>query len=148
MAAVDLKEYRCPVYTTASLSADKRSELLVRPVKTSEQIQELCKPILASVRERGDAGLRECVVKFDRFVGASDESVPLTLTAPFSDDLARIDPAVKEAIDVAYNNIKVRTELSTSPTRRRADPRLSCRPSTRRRWSGSRSRFGLRRCLA
>ncbi|GAA5907329.1 hypothetical protein JCM6882_002808 [Rhodosporidiobolus microsporus] len=130
MAAVDLKEYRCPVYTTASLTASKRSDLLVRPVKTSEQIQELCKPILSAVRERGDAGLRECVVKFDRFAGANDDSVPLTLTAPFPDDLAKIDPEVKEAIDVAYSNIKAfhsaQMERESEPIRIETMPGVVC----------------------
>ncbi|GAA5821466.1 hypothetical protein JCM11251_004638 [Rhodosporidiobolus azoricus] len=130
MATVDLKEYRCPVYSSASLAADKRQELLIRPVKTSEQIQELCKPILAAVREKGDAGLRECVVKFDRFAGASDEAVPLTLTAPFPDELAKIDPAVKEAIDVAYNNIKAfhsaQMERESEPIRIETMPGVVC----------------------
>lgn len=103
-------EYRCPVYTTADLSAQRRLELLERPVKTSADILALVSPILSQVREQGDAGLRACVVKFDRCVPAQDDKWPLVLQAPFSDELAKIDPKVKEAIDVAYSNIKVSEE--------------------------------------
>ncbi|GAA5998752.1 trifunctional histidinol dehydrogenase/phosphoribosyl-AMP cyclohydrolase/phosphoribosyl-ATP diphosphatase [Rhodotorula paludigena] len=99
-------EYRCPVYTTASLSSDKRAELLVRPVKASSDILALVEPILASVRNDGDEGLRGCVVKFDRCTPAQDKAFPLVLEAPFADELAQIQPEVKEAIDVAYSNIK------------------------------------------
>lgn len=100
-------EYRCPVYSTADLSAERRTELLERPVKTSADILALVSPILSQVREQGDAGLRACVVKFDRCVPAQDDKWPLVLQAPFSDELAKIEPKVKEAIDVAYSNIKV-----------------------------------------
>ncbi|GJN87164.1 hypothetical protein Rhopal_000109-T1 [Rhodotorula paludigena] len=99
-------EYRCPVYTTASLSPAKRAELLVRPVKASSDILALVEPILASVRNDGDEGLRGCVVKFDRCTPAQDKAFPLVLEAPFADELAQIQPEVKEAIDVAYSNIK------------------------------------------
>jgi phosphoribosyl-ATP pyrophosphohydrolase/phosphoribosyl-AMP cyclohydrolase/histidinol dehydrogenase len=102
------QEYRCPVYSTSSIDAAKRAELLERPVKSSKDILELVSPILQSVREGGDDGLRSCVVKFDRCVPAEDASFPLTLQAPFADELAKIAPQVKEAIDVAYRNIKVR----------------------------------------
>lgn len=102
-------EYRCPVYTTASLSPAKRAELLVRPVKASSDILALVEPILASVRNDGDEGLRSCVVKFDRCTPAQDKAFPLVLEAPFADLLAQIQPEVKEAIDVAYSNIKVRS---------------------------------------
>lgn len=101
-------EYRCPVYTSADLSPQRRTELLERPVKTSADILALVSPILQQVREHGDEGLRQCVVKFDRCVPAESKEWPLALQAPFSDDLAKIDPKVKEAIDVAYSNIKVR----------------------------------------
>lgn len=110
------QEYRCPVYSSSSIDAEKRAQLLERPVKSSKDILALVSPILQSVREGGDDGLRSCVVKFDRCVPAEDASFPLTLQAPFSDELAKIDPKVKEAIDVAYKNIKVSTLLAVSGT--------------------------------
>ncbi|GAA6037276.1 hypothetical protein JCM8097_008658 [Rhodosporidiobolus ruineniae] len=125
-----MSEYRCPVHTTESLSASQRSALLERPVKTSDQILSLVAPILAGVRNKGDAGLRESVVKFDRCVAAEDASFPLTLTAPFDANLANIDPQVKEAIDVAYNNIKAfhaaQMERESEPIRVETMPGVVC----------------------
>ncbi|GAA5862580.1 hypothetical protein JCM3774_001068 [Rhodotorula dairenensis] len=123
-------EYRCPVYTTADLSAQRRLELLERPVKTSADILALVSPILSQVREQGDAGLRACVVKFDRCVPAQDAEWPLVLQAPFSDELANIDPKVKEAIDVAYSNIKAfhsaQMEREAEPIRIETMPGVVC----------------------
>lgn len=109
-----VSEYRCPVYSSDSVDAAKRAELLMRPVKSSADILALVSPILDSVRNGGDEGLRACVVKFDRCLAAEDTAFPLTLKAPFPAELAKIDPKVKEAIDVAYSNIKVRPRSSLS----------------------------------
>jgi phosphoribosyl-ATP pyrophosphohydrolase/phosphoribosyl-AMP cyclohydrolase/histidinol dehydrogenase len=103
-----MADYSMPVHSTASLPKEQYSALLERPVKSSDDILSLVHPILKTVREGGDDGLRSLVVKFDRCAPAVDTSFPLTLTAPFSDELAKIEPKVKEAIDVAYSNIKVR----------------------------------------
>lgn len=100
-------EYRCPVHSTADLPAARRAALLERPVKTSADILALVQPILQQVREHGDEGLRQAVVKFDRCVPAENKDWDLALQAPFPDHLAKIDQKVKEAIDVAYHNIKV-----------------------------------------
>lgn len=100
-------DYRSPVYTSSELTRAQRTALLERPVKSSSDILSLVSPILQTVREGGDAGLRSLVVKFDRCTPATDDSFPLTLKAPFDDKLAKIEPEVKEAIDVAYHNIKV-----------------------------------------
>lgn len=102
-----MADYSMPVYSTASLDPKLYAALLERPVKSSSDILELVHPILKTVREGGDEGLRSLVVKFDRCTPAEETAFPLTLTAPFSDALAKIDPKVKEAIDVAYSNIKV-----------------------------------------
>lgn len=112
-------EYRCPVYSSSSIDAAKRAELLVRPVKSSADILALVSPILDAVRNDGDKGLRSCVVKFDRCVAAENDDFPLTLKAPFPAELAKIDPKVKEAIDVAYSNIKVRLRQSGALSERR-----------------------------
>ena len=83
-----VSEYRCPVYSSDSVDAAKRAELLVRPVKSSADILALVSPILDSVRNGGDEGLRACVVKFDRCLAAEDTTFPLTLKAPFPAELA------------------------------------------------------------
>ncbi|BGO98105.1 Histidine biosynthesis trifunctional protein [Rhodotorula toruloides] len=124
------QEYRCPVYSSSNIDAEKRAQLLERPVKSSKDILALVSPILQSVREGGDDGLRSCVVKFDRCVPAEDAGFPLTLQAPFSDELARIDPKVKEAIDVAYKNIKAfhgaQMERESEPIRVETMPGVVC----------------------
>ncbi|BGP14478.1 hypothetical protein JCM10213_004600 [Rhodosporidiobolus nylandii] len=129
MASVD--DYRMPVHSTASADfAAKRAALLERPVKSSADIMSLVQPILQTVREGGDAGLRSLVVKFDRCAPAEDTAFPLTLDAPFADDLAQIDPKVKEAIDVAYNNIKTfhsaQMERESEPIRVETMPGVVC----------------------
>ncbi|TNY20844.1 histidinol dehydrogenase [Rhodotorula diobovata] len=123
-------EYRCPVYSSSSIDAAKRAELLVRPVKSSADILALVSPILDAVRNDGDKGLRSCVVKFDRCVAAENDDFPLTLKAPFPAELAKIDPKVKEAIDVAYSNIKAfhsaQMERELEPIRVETMPGVVC----------------------
>ncbi|GAA5974250.1 hypothetical protein JCM11641_003353 [Rhodosporidiobolus odoratus] len=123
--------YRCPVHSTQDNDfAQKRATLLERPVKSSSDILSLVSPILQTVREGGDEGLRSLVVKFDRCTPAQDPAFPLTLTAPFPDELARIDPKVKEAIDVAYSNIKAfhaaQMERESEPIRVETMPGVVC----------------------
>ncbi|GAA5886067.1 hypothetical protein JCM5296_007078 [Sporobolomyces johnsonii] len=126
----EVNDYRCPVYSTTDLPPPKRAALLERPVKSSADILSLVSPILSTVRSGGDDGLRSLVVKFDRCQPASDPAFPLTLTAPFPDELAKIDPKVKEAIDVAYNNIKTfhsaQMQRESEPIRVETMPGVVC----------------------
>jgi len=108
-----VQDYRSPVYSSSEITPQQRLALLERPVKSSSDILSLVSPILQTVREGGDEGLRSLVVKFDRCTPATDKDFPLTLKAPFDDKLAKIDPKVKEAIDVAYHNIKVSSSFLT-----------------------------------
>ncbi|GAA5982242.1 hypothetical protein JCM5350_007709 [Sporobolomyces pararoseus] len=123
-------DYRSPVYTSSELTGAQRTALLERPVKSSSDILSLVSPILQTVREGGDAGLRSLVVKFDRCTPATDDSFPLTLKAPFDDKLAKIEPEVKEAIDVAYHNIKTfhaaQMERESEPIRVETMPGVIC----------------------
>lgn len=89
-------------YKYADLSSTQRAALLKRPAIKAEATMNLVKPILASVKERGDAGVLELTAKFDR--------VQLQSTVrrgPFAgpDVMAQIKPEVKTAIDRAYANI-------------------------------------------
>ncbi|GAA6018473.1 hypothetical protein JCM8202_001390 [Rhodotorula sphaerocarpa] len=123
-------EYRCPVHSTADLPAARRAALLERPVKTSADILALVQPILQQVREHGDEGLRQAVVKFDRCVPAENKDWDLALQAPFPDHLAKIDQKVKEAIDVAYHNIKAfhsaQMDRESEPIRIETMPGVVC----------------------
>jgi len=125
-----VQDYRSPVYSSSDITPQQRLALLERPVKSSSDILSLVSPILQTVREGGDEGLRSLVVKFDRCTPATDKDFPLTLKAPFDDKLAKIDPKVKEAIDVAYHNIKTfhsaQMERESDPIRVETMPGVIC----------------------
>ncbi|PWN41396.1 hypothetical protein IE81DRAFT_367461 [Ceraceosorus guamensis] len=89
-------------YHLEQLSQEERVSLLKRPALRSAAIQELCRPILASVKERGDAALLELTEKFDKAKLSSPMFYP-----PFGtpEVMKRIKPEVKAAMDQAYSNI-------------------------------------------
>ncbi|CDS01146.1 hypothetical protein [Sporisorium scitamineum] len=101
-----IKDASAPIkiqsYRYEDLSATQRKELLKRPALRTEQVMEICRPILRSVKERGDAALLELTEKFDK----AKLTTPVRLP-PFVDDsvMAKIKPEVKIAIDIAYDNI-------------------------------------------
>lgn len=105
-AAPVLKDADAPIkiqsYRYEDLSAAQRKELLKRPALRTQQVMEICRPILRSVKERGDAALLELTDKFDKAKLTNPVRLP-----PFVDDsvMAKIKPEVKTAIDIAYNNI-------------------------------------------
>ncbi|EPQ31654.1 uncharacterized protein PFL1_00987 [Pseudozyma flocculosa PF-1] len=85
-----------------NITPQQRVELLKRPALKTEQIMDLVRPILSSVKERGDAALLELTEKFDKAKLPNPIRLP-----PFTNDevMAKIKPEVKTAIDVAYRNI-------------------------------------------
>ncbi|GAC99652.1 histidinol dehydrogenase [Pseudozyma hubeiensis SY62] len=105
-APVPVKDASAPIkiqsYRYEDLSAIQRKELLKRPALRTEQVMEICRPILRSVKERGDAALLELTEKFDKAKLTNPVRLP-----PFVDDsvMAKIKPEVKVAIDIAYDNI-------------------------------------------
>ncbi|KAJ9474185.1 Histidine biosynthesis trifunctional protein [Pseudozyma hubeiensis] len=105
-APVPVKDASAPIkiqsYRYEDLSATQRKELLKRPALRTEQVMEICRPILRSVKERGDAALLELTEKFDKAKLTNPVRLP-----PFVDDsvMAKIKPEVKVAIDIAYDNI-------------------------------------------
>lgn len=105
-AAETIKDASAPIkiqsYRYEDLSAAQRKELLKRPALRTEQVMDICRPILRSVKERGDAALLELTEKFDKAKLTNAVRLP-----PFVDDsvMAQIKPEVKVAIDIAYNNI-------------------------------------------
>lgn len=89
-------------YKYQDLNDQQRSALLKRPAIRSEAVMDLVRPILKTVKDRGDAGVLELTAKFDR--------AQLTETVrrgPFAtpDVMQKIKPEVKTAIDRAYANI-------------------------------------------
>ncbi|KAK3833094.1 MAG: histidinol dehydrogenase-domain-containing protein [Linnemannia elongata] len=88
-------------YKMNALSADQQSKLLLRPIIQSNDIMARVKPIVESVRERGDAALIELTAKFD---GVQLEST--VISAPFSPESMVLDEKTRAAIDQAYDNIQ------------------------------------------
>lgn len=88
------------VYQGEEVSASARKALLIRPIKTNDEINNLVRPIMSAVRSRGDSALLEFTKKFD---GAELKSP--TLVAPFSSERMSLPGNVKAAIDQAFDNI-------------------------------------------
>ncbi|KAH7914192.1 histidine biosynthesis trifunctional-protein [Hygrophoropsis aurantiaca] len=86
----------------STTTSEERLKLLKRPVLKSDEMIAKVKPIVDSVRIRGDAALLELTAKFDK----AQLDTPLLLPPfyPLSDS-QQLDPDVKEALDVAYANI-------------------------------------------
>jgi phosphoribosyl-ATP pyrophosphohydrolase/phosphoribosyl-AMP cyclohydrolase/histidinol dehydrogenase len=81
----------------------ERKNLIQRPIMKTEEIMSRVQPILAAVREKGDVAILDFTEKFDRVKLAST----LVLAADFPGDAegSSLDPDVKSAIDLAFNNI-------------------------------------------
>ncbi|KAI9319939.1 histidinol dehydrogenase-domain-containing protein [Dichotomocladium elegans] len=87
-------------YAADEITAEKRAQLLLRPIIDSTEIINRVTPIMKDVRTRGDAALLDLTEKFDRV----KLNCP-TLVAPFDEKLMQLDPLTKAAIDQAYDNI-------------------------------------------
>ncbi|KIK94703.1 hypothetical protein PAXRUDRAFT_25808 [Paxillus rubicundulus Ve08.2h10] len=87
------------------VTPDERAQLLKRPVLKSDEMIAKVKPIVDDVRKRGDAALIDLTAKFDK----AQLDTPLLLP-PFyplaSAAAQQLDPTVKDAIDVAYANVR------------------------------------------
>ncbi len=86
--------------------------LLVRKALRLEEAERAVAPILAAVRERGDAALREYAARFDGFAGG-EFAVP---RAACEAALAAMPAAFLDAVEVASRNIEdyARTQLPVS----------------------------------
>lgn len=100
------EDLRCITHDLAAVNDAERLALLKRPTASSSDMIARVNPILNTVREGGDEGLRSLVVKFDRCAPAEDKTFPLVLKAPFPAESMQLDDEVKAAIDQAYSNIK------------------------------------------
>ncbi|KAF2454588.1 histidine biosynthesis trifunctional protein [Lineolata rhizophorae] len=79
------------------------TKALQRPSqRTSDKIMSIVRPIIDSVRHRGDAALLEYAHKFEK---ATSLASPV-LKAPFPKDLMQLSPETKDAIDVSFENIR------------------------------------------
>lgn len=86
----------------AQLSAADQEKALERPAQSSQaQVQATVQEIIAAVRERGDAALREYAHKLDH---CPDDELQLS-AEQISAACERLEPELKAAIDAAYANI-------------------------------------------
>ncbi len=133
-AAAVLKDADAPIkiqsYRYEDLSAAQRKELLKRPALRTEQVMEICRPILRSVKERGDAALLELTEKFDKAKLTTPVRLPplsTTRSWPRSNPRSRLPSTLP-------------TTTSTSSTRRKRRRLATRRPSRRaptvRGWAG------------
>ncbi len=81
---------------------EEKADLLSRPVMEASDIMDRVKPILEAVKEKGDTALKEFTERFDR-VELTDLEVSYE---EFEEAYSLVDQELKEAIQVAYNNIK------------------------------------------
>ncbi|KIJ70035.1 hypothetical protein HYDPIDRAFT_23183 [Hydnomerulius pinastri MD-312] len=89
----------------SAVSSDERAQLLKRPVLRSDEMIAKVKPIVDDVRMRGDTALLQFTAKFDK----AQLDAPVILPPFYSSASAEaqgLDPAVRDAIDVAYANVR------------------------------------------
>jgi histidinol dehydrogenase len=86
-------------YRLSDLSDAEVSGLKARPRIDFTSIFSTVNPIVEDVRVRGDAAVKDYTEKFDKVL--LDNAVVRVSDLP----VAELDPAVKEAFDVAYDNI-------------------------------------------
>ncbi|KAG6333724.1 hypothetical protein ID866_5367 [Astraeus odoratus] len=90
-----------------AITIEERKQLLKRPVLHSDEMIAKVKPIVDDVRTRGDAALLHLTAKFDK--AQLDKPIllpPFYPPPPSARGTHQLDHAVKDAIDVAYENVR------------------------------------------
>ena len=82
-----------------NVDANERQNLLRRPILNSGAMIERVRPIVEGVRNNGDKSLLDLISKLDK----TQLNVPIA-KAPF--EQPKLDENVKEAIDIAYENVR------------------------------------------
>ena len=101
-AAKEDERISCRTVILANLNKEEQKKLLLRPVLNSLSMIDKVKPIVERVRTEGDAGLKSMTAQFDRCTLESNVLLP-----PFATPSAEELPTnVREAIDVAYENVR------------------------------------------
>ncbi|XP_052183812.1 histidinol dehydrogenase, chloroplastic-like isoform X2 [Diospyros lotus] len=86
-------------YTLSELTQDEVKGLKARPRVDFTSIFNIVQPIVDDVRYRGDAAVKDYTKQFDKVELGEIVEIVADLPDP------ELDPAVREAFDVAYNNI-------------------------------------------
>lgn len=87
-------------FQLSSVSSADRILLLRRPVLKSDEMIAKVRPIVDEVRKRGDAALIDLTAKYDKA-----QLTSTVIRPPFSPESTALEPAIKDAIDVAYRNV-------------------------------------------
>ncbi|EPX75099.1 histidinol dehydrogenase His2 [Schizosaccharomyces octosporus yFS286] len=93
-------EVRVPTYKASAVSPSERERILARPIQDTQNIRKIVEPIIDDVKARGEKALIECAAKFEKA-----ELKSAVMKAPFNESLMKVDPRIREDIDIAYNNI-------------------------------------------
>lgn len=92
-----------PVYRWSVTPPEIKERIMARSAQDIDAFIPQAKAIIDRIRSEGDAAIRALTLEFDR-ADLSDK--PLRVTdEEISAAAGRLDPAVKEAIDVSYKNI-------------------------------------------
>ncbi|EGD96863.1 histidinol dehydrogenase [Trichophyton tonsurans CBS 112818] len=90
-------------YFTASTPPKVVRDVLQRPSqKSNDAVVNLVRPIIQDVQQNGDAAVLKYTHKFEK---ATSLTSPVLL-APFPEELMKLSPETKAAIDVSYENIR------------------------------------------
>ncbi|GBF60183.1 histidine biosynthesis trifunctional protein [Trichophyton mentagrophytes] len=90
-------------YFTASTPPKVVRDALQRPSqKSNDAVVNLVRPIIQDVQQNGDAAVLKYTHKFEK---ATSLTSPVLL-APFPEELMKLSPETKAAIDVSYENIR------------------------------------------
>ncbi|EZF26993.1 histidinol dehydrogenase [Trichophyton rubrum D6] len=90
-------------YVTASTPPKDVREALQRPSqKSNDAVVNLVRPIIQDVQQNGDAAVLKYTHKFEK---ATSLTSPV-LVAPFPEEMMKLSPETKTAIDVSYENIR------------------------------------------
>ncbi|EGE04449.1 histidine biosynthesis trifunctional protein [Trichophyton equinum CBS 127.97] len=90
-------------YFTASTPPKVVRDVLQRPSqKSNDAVVNLVRPIIQGVQQNGDAAVLKYTHKFEK---ATSLTSPVLL-APFPEELMKLSPETKAAIDVSYENIR------------------------------------------
>ena len=92
----------------STISPEARAQLLRRPVLKSDEMIGKVKPIVETVRARGDEALIEFTAKFDKA-----QMTTTVIFPPFAPETMQLSIDVRKAIDVAYANIRKFHEAQT-----------------------------------
>lgn len=105
---------RLPVHRLSETSTAQQIELLRRPAIRTTQVMDRVRPILAAVKERGDEAVLSFTAQLDRVQLDSTVRLPPFQTEA---DKQAMDARTREAIDVAYANVRSFHEAQKAPAK-------------------------------